>query len=106
MINKDNLAHITGPELEDLIHDNFIKVIDIREKYEIDITFVPGTINIPFNTLLRTFPQTLDKNTVYYILCHTGQRSYYVTKILTENGYMAVNVLGGIRAMKKYYVHY
>ncbi|MBN2604943.1 MAG: rhodanese-like domain-containing protein [Bacilli bacterium] len=104
--SKDELSHITGQDLEDLIENNNLQIIDIREPYEIELTSIPNTMKIPINMLLRVYQEILDINTTYYILCHTGQRSYYATKILTEAGYMAVNVLGGIRAMKKYYVHY
>ena len=104
--SKDNLAHIAGDELENMIETNLLNIIDVREKYELDICSCPGARHIPFNTLLRTYQELLDKDTIYYILCHTGQRSHYITKFLTQEGYNAINVLGGIRIMKKHYVRY
>ncbi len=48
----------------------------------------------------------LKKEQEYYLLCHTGQRSYYLTNYLTEQGYNVINVYGGITVMKDYYIHY
>lgn len=104
--NSEKIAQIHGSDLEDLLKNNKLEIIDVREKYEVDITSIPGARHVPFNILLRTYTELLDKDTVYYILCHTGQRSHYIAKVLTQKGYNVINVDGGIRAMKEYYVHY
>ncbi len=55
-------------------------------------------LKIKSNSLLK-------KNKIYYIICHTGQRSYLVTEQLHNQGYHIINVLGGIAQMPEYY-HY
>ena len=105
---KDNegILHIHGKDLTILMNDKDIKLIDIREQYEINICSVPGSLKIPMYTLLRGFEQLLNKDDEYYILCHTGQRSYYVTDILTQKGYKVINVVGGIVSIDEHNVPY
>jgi len=61
---------------------------------------------IPMNVLLNNFVDILKKEQEYYILCHTGQRSYYVTSVLSKQGYNVINAFGGITLMNEYYIHY
>lgn len=107
MINlNDGLKHISAKELQDLMKKKDVVIIDIREQFEIDITSVPKTINIPMMVVMNNYKDILKKDQEYYILCHTGQRSYYLTKLLTEQGYNIVNAFGGITLMDEYYIHY
>lgn len=103
---NDGLKHINAKELQKIMKENDIVIIDIREQFEIDITSVPKTVNIPMNVLLNNFRDILKKDQQYYILCHTGQRSYYLTNELTKQGYNIVNAFGGITLMDEYYIHY
>jgi rhodanese-related sulfurtransferase len=71
-----------------------------------NITQIPKTVNIPMIVVMNNYIDILKKDQIYYILCHTGQRSYYLTKMLTEQGYNVVNAFGGITLMDEYYIHY
>ena len=102
---NDNLQHIHAFDLLKLIGERSLIIIDIREPHELEESSIPNAKNIPMNTLLNNVNSILDKNTLYYILCHTGQRSYHVTKELMGQGYNATNVVGGIALMPEYY-HY
>ena len=107
MINlNDGLKHISAKDLQDLMKIEEVVIIDIREQFEIDITSVPKTVNIPMIVVMNNYKDILKKDQKYYILCHTGQRSYYLTKMLTEQGYNIVNAFGGITLMNEYYIHY
>ncbi len=103
---NDGLKHIDAYELQKLMKEKDIDIIDIRDQFEIDITCVPGTINIPIRVLMNNYGDVLKKDQTYYLLCHTGQRSYYLTNYLTEQGYKVINAYGGITVMKDYYIHY
>ena len=65
-----------------------------------------GSYFIPLNTLLKDPNIFINKKETYFIICHTGQRSYYVTDYLTKMGYNVVNIVGGITAVEKYNVPY
>lgn len=106
MKDIDNNLHITNDELMVLRENSPVNIIDVRELFEYKICHIPESKLIPLNTLLSRYPEILDKESTYYILCHTGQRSYYVTDYLTKNGYNAVNILGGIVENNTYNVPY
>ena len=102
---NDNLQHIHAKDLLKIIKQENLLIIDIREPHELEESSIPTAKNIPMYTLLNNISSILKKDTEYYILCHTGQRSYYVTDILHSLGYIAINVVGGIAQMPEYY-HY
>lgn len=101
----DNL-HIYGNNILEEYNIEELKIIDIREPFEVEICKLPHSLFIPMNTLLRDVNKFLDKEETYYLLCHTGQRSYYVTDLLRQNGFKVVNIIGGIASIEKYNVPY
>ncbi len=75
-----------------------IKVIDVREPDEYEITHIKGVPLVPLSTLLQTFTD-LDPNTQYYIHCKSGVRSMKALNILREQGFKYIkSVKGGISA--------
>ncbi len=75
-------------------------LLDVREPVELVVERVPGAVNIPIGQLrsrLGEFPRDRE----ILIICRSGQRAYYATRILLQNGFKARNISGGIlsRAM-------
>lgn len=101
-----NNKHISNEELMTVRQEKEINILDVRELFEYNICHIPGSTLLPLNTLLKNYETALNKETTYYILCHTGQRSYYVTDFLTKKGYSAINILGGIADNDEYNVPY
>ena len=100
---NDNILHIHASELLIKMKVKELIIIDIREPFELEESSVPSAINIPMNALLNNIDSLLQKEKHYYILCHTGQRSYYVTSVLSDIGYHVTNVVGGIALMPEFY---
>ena len=78
----------------DKISDVFI--IDVREDEEV---FETGTIKGAVHLPMMTVPNNLNKipkDREIYILCRSGRRSYEVASYLSELGYNAINLKGGI----------
>lgn len=78
----------------DKISDAFI--IDVREDEEV---FETGTIKGSVHIPMMTVPNNLNKipkDREIYILCRSGRRSYEVASYLSELGYNAINLKGGI----------
>nr|WP_311565846.1 rhodanese-like domain-containing protein [Peptoniphilus grossensis] len=78
----------------DKISDAFI--IDVREDEEV---FETGTIKGALHIPMMTVPNNLNKipkDREIYILCRSGRRSYEVASYLSELGYNAINLKGGI----------
>lgn len=84
--------------------DNLIKqakqegavILDVRTPQEYKQGHVPGSINTPLDRLTG---EKLDKSKKFFVYCHSGARSANACKILTKNGYNAVNI-GGILSYK------
>lgn len=71
-------------------------VIDVREDEEV---FETGTIKGAVHIPMMTVPNNLNKipkDREIYILCRSGRRSYEVASYLSELGYNAINLKGGI----------
>ena len=72
-----------------------IKLIDVREDYEVDICQIQGSINIPMNSIPGRIHQ-LDIEQKYAVICHSGVRSRHVCEYLNRQGFSVKNVGGGI----------
>ena len=74
----------------------------MRTKQEHQIESIPNSIHIPIHELeerLIELEKNDDKRMVVY--CRSGNRSAKGTKILLDNGFNAVNLLGGMINWKK-----
>jgi rhodanese-related sulfurtransferase len=56
---------------------------------------VPGAINIPLPQL-RTRLGELPRDQEILVICRSGQRAYYATRILLQNGFKARTLAGGM----------
>lgn len=77
---------------------NNIKLIDIRSIEKYNNNHIPGSVNIPLNTLLINYNKYLNKFEKYYIYCQSGIQSKKICKLLKNNGFNAVNIEGGYEA--------
>jgi adenylyltransferase/sulfurtransferase len=75
-----------------------IKIIDVREPDEYEISHIKGVPQIPLSDLSRRFTE-LDPNQQLYIHCKSGVRSMKALSFLREQGFKYVkSVKGGINA--------
>jgi rhodanese-related sulfurtransferase len=73
--------------------DGFI--LDVREPFELSVENIPGATNIPI-AQLRSRLEELPKDQEVHVICRSGQRAYYATRILLQNGFKVKNVSGGM----------
>jgi adenylyltransferase/sulfurtransferase len=75
-----------------------IKVIDVREPDEYEISHIKGVPQIPLSVIGQRFTE-LDPNQQLYIHCKSGVRSMKALNFLREQGFKYVkSVKGGILA--------
>jgi rhodanese-related sulfurtransferase len=75
-----------------------LRVIDVREPWEVAIASLPGTLNIPLNELPQRLDQ-LDPKTDTVVMCKAGGRSRQAAAYLLSHGFERVaNLTGGIDA--------
>ena len=56
---------------------------------------MPGALNIPLDQLRGRLDE-LPRDREICIICRSGQRAYYATRILEQHGFKARNVAGGM----------
>jgi len=79
-------------------------ILDIREKAEYVLEYLPGSINIPLSEL-RQHLDEIPKDQEIYVYCHVGTRGYTATRILTQNGFNAKNLDGGFKSYSCVFDH-
>ena len=77
-------------------------LLDVREPSELAVENVPGAANIPLGQL-RARLSELPRDREIHLICRSGQRAYYATRILLQHGFIARNVSGGM--LSRYHSH-
>lgn len=72
-----------------------LNLIDVREPEEVAEGHIAGITHIPLGDLEARLGE-LNKETPYIIVCRSGNRSGKATALLTEHGYNATNMVGGM----------
>jgi rhodanese-related sulfurtransferase len=70
-------------------------ILDVREPFEQAVENVEGSVNIPLGQL-RDRLDELPRDKTINVFCRSGQRSYYATRILLQNGFDVKNISGGM----------
>lgn len=94
LLNEPMLEWVNIDEAEDIIRAGG-RWLDVRLPSEFDNYHQDGAINIPLY-FIRLKVNTLDKNTKYVVCCDTGRRSSAGAYILSERGFQAYVLKGGI----------
>ncbi len=90
---------ITPVELQEQLQKSPAPLLlDVREPHELEISALPGAINIPLDDLPARLSE-LDLSRDIVILCKSGTRSTRALELLVEAGFRRVkNLKGGINA--------
>lgn len=83
-------------DVEKLIGDDSVILLDTRTVGEYRRGRIPGSVNIPLDSLRERLGE-LDKSKKVYVNCFSGLRSYIACRILTQNGFDCSNLSGGFR---------
>jgi len=94
LLNEPMLDWVSLNEAEEVVK-NGGKWLDVRLPSEFENHHMEGAINIPLY-FIRMKINTLDQNTDYVLCCDTGRRSSAGAYILSERGYKAYVLKGGI----------
>jgi rhodanese-related sulfurtransferase len=70
-------------------------LLDVRNPPELAVESVSGALNIPLPEL-RSRLGELPRDREILVFCRSGQRAYYATRILSQNGFRCRNVAGGM----------
>lgn len=81
--------------ISELLRNQYLNIIDIRDKHKYLENHIPGAISIEANELIKNPTIYLEKMKTYYLYCDSGYRSKIVSQRLNNMGYRAVNITGG-----------
>lgn len=84
-----------------LQNDPKVALLDVRTPQEFSEGHIAGATLIPVQELsqnLSKLERVKDKKIIVY--CHSGTRSIPASRILVENGFVPLNMSGGITAWK------
>jgi NADPH-dependent 2,4-dienoyl-CoA reductase/sulfur reductase-like enzyme/rhodanese-related sulfurtransferase len=70
-------------------------VLDVRNPFELAVENVEGAVNIPMHEL-RDRLDELPRDREIHVLCRSGQRAHYATRLLLQKGFDARNIAGGM----------
>jgi rhodanese-related sulfurtransferase len=70
-------------------------LLDVRHPEELAVEHVPEAVNIPLEEL-RSRLDELPHDRDIFVICWSGQRAYYATRMLLQNGFKARTLSGGM----------
>jgi sulfur-carrier protein adenylyltransferase/sulfurtransferase len=89
---------ITAKDLSTRLKQNHLVLLDVREPHELEISALPGAVNIPLGTLAARLSE-IDLAQDLVVFCKTGGRSTRALELLVSAGFKKVkNLKGGINA--------
>lgn len=82
------------------VNDETRVLLDVRTEKEYLAGHMPNAVHFPLETMRQNLGK-LQKNNMYWLVCGVGQRAYYGSKILKNNGFKNVKVvIGGYELYK------
>jgi len=92
---------ITAQELSERVKTNHLKLLDVREPHELEISALPNAVNIPLGQLAGRLTE-LDSAEDMVVFCKGGTRSMRAIELLSSAGFKKLkNLKGGINAWAK-----
>src|ERR1700690_968491 len=92
---------ISANEFSLRLKQNHFIFLDVRETHELEISALPGAVNIPLGTLAARLSE-IDSAQEMVVFCKTGSRSTRALELLVSAGFKKVkNLKGGINAWAK-----
>lgn len=84
--------------IEDYLGTPGAVLLDVRTPEEYSAGHIPGSINLPLQTIDNAASIIDNKDTPLYVYCRSGARSRQAVSMLRHMGYVHVSNIGGIAA--------
>jgi rhodanese-related sulfurtransferase len=82
-----------------LLDPNTTLLLDVRRPDERTQGFIPGSTHVPLDELRQRLSELpRDREIITY--CHTGQRSYFAARLLSQHGFRVRNLAGSYRTWR------
>ena len=87
---KESYQYTSDKEVESLMLNNDFIIIDVRTKEEYDAGHIKDAINIPYDEINEN--TILDKNSLIFVYCRSGNRSKIAYDKLISYGYQVYDL--------------
>ena len=89
---------ITQEEAKEMMDDQEVIILDVREKDEYDSGHIPGAVLLPVGTIDEdTAAEVIpEKDSTVLVYCRSGNRSKTASSTLVKLGYTNIYEFGGI----------
>lgn len=88
----------TDESVAEFNKDPSAKLLDVRTPEEYRSGHIPGSVNLPVDSIQKAESLLPDKNAPVYVYCLSGMRSGSAVHALGKMGYLKVKNIGGISA--------
>ena len=92
---SERTSVVAVEELERLLEEGTVQVLDVREKSERDLGYIPGTLHVPYRLLRACGGDGLDPERPVVTICESGARAAIAASVLAAEGLDARPVLHG-----------
>ncbi len=98
-----NYKNVDAKQAYSFYHDNNTTLLDIRTKEELKTEgMIKGAIHIPLQELSASLSKlSTYKNSKILVYCRSGSRSISASRTLSNAGFKAYNLTGGINEWKR-----
>ena len=100
---KAEIHEVDALGAQELLSENSLAVVDVRERQEWDEGHLPGAVHVPRGNLESRIERAVpDKSRKVLVYCAAGNRSAFAAKTLEELGYEnVVSLAGGFTDWKR-----
>lgn len=98
-VEQISYQQITQEAAKDMMDQQDVIVLDVREQEEYDSGHIPGAVLLPVNAIGEDSAAAVipEKDSVVLVYCRSGNRSKTASQALADLGYTQVYEFGGIR---------
>ena len=93
---QSNGLEVSTESTADALADESAQVVDVREDYEREAGYVPGSRHIQLARLAATAAE-LDPARPVIFVCRVGSRSFMAAQALRTAGFDAYSMAGGVK---------
>ena len=90
--------HITQEKAKEMMDNQEVIILDVREQDEYDGGHIPGAVLLPVGTIDETTAAKVvpEKDSTVLVYCRSGNRSRRASSALAKLGYTNIYEFGGI----------
>ncbi len=97
-VNKNN----RNMNIKELLKEENVKIIDVRETYEYSSDHIPGSVNFPLSQFANYLPKLKEMQGPIILYCRSGARSGQAVAFLKAQGVNNAFNGGGLYEMEGY----